>query len=216
MQDVLLQLDNLIPSVFSPEDCEGSEVWLQSLTIGAGERVLVEAGSGRGKSSLVSFIYGQRHDFSGALRLFGRDVCTLKVTDWDALRRTELAILFQELRLFPELTALENVEVKNRLTNHKTKAEIEALFERLGVAHRMHTPVARMSYGQQQRVALIRSLCQPFRLLLADEPISHLDEANACIMADIIRQEATAQGATVLVTSIGKHFDLDYTTTLHL
>jgi ABC-type phosphate/phosphonate transport system ATPase subunit len=68
----------------------------------------------------------------------------------------------------------------------------------------------RMSYGQQQRVALIRSLCQPFSFILLDEPISHLDDRNSDIMRDIVLSEAKRQGATVIVTSIGKHMNIDY------
>ena len=67
-----------------------------------------------------------------------------------------------------------------------------------------------MSFGQQQRVALIRALVQPFDFLLVDEPISHLDDKNAAVMAEMMMKEAREQGAGVLVTSIGKHMDLPY------
>jgi ABC-type phosphate/phosphonate transport system ATPase subunit len=67
-----------------------------------------------------------------------------------------------------------------------------------------------MSFGQQQRVAMIRALVQPFDFILADEPISHLDDNNSRIMADIMMKEAHEQGAGVIVTSIGKHMDLKY------
>ena len=73
-----------------------------------------------------------------------------------------------------------------------------------------------MSFGQQQRVALIRSLAQPFDFIFADEPISHLDDTNSAIMAEIMMTEAKAQGAGVIVTSIGKHMDLDYEKTFKL
>ena len=67
-----------------------------------------------------------------------------------------------------------------------------------------------MSYGQQQRVALIRALCQPLDFLLLDEPISHLDDRNSDVMRDIILRETERQGAAIIVTSIGKHIDLNY------
>ena len=73
-----------------------------------------------------------------------------------------------------------------------------------------------MSFGQQQRVAMIRALVQPFDFLLADEPISHLDDTNSAIMADIMMTEARQQGAAVIVTSIGKHMALDYDKTIKL
>ena len=74
----------------------------------------------------------------------------------------------------------------------------------------MHERIGRMSFGQQQRVALIRALVQPFDFLLVDEPISHLDDKNAVVMAEMMMKEAREQGAGVLVTSIGKHMDLPY------
>ena len=132
------------------------------------------------------------------------------------IRQRNISHLFQELRLFPELTALENVEIKNKLTNFKTQAEIKSWFERLGIADKLDAKVGRMSFGQQQRVAMIRALVQPFDFLLADEPISHLDDTNSAIMADIMMSEAKRQGAGVIVTSIGKHMELDYDQTFKL
>ena len=67
-----------------------------------------------------------------------------------------------------------------------------------------------LSFGQQQRVAMIRALVQPFDFILADEPISHLDDKNSEIMGKIMLDEAQAQGAGVIVTSIGKHMNLNY------
>ena len=125
-------------------------------------------------------------------------------------------MLFQELRLFPELTAMENVEIKNCLTHFKSRKEIEGWFEALGIADKMSSPVRLMSFGQQQRVAMIRALVQPFDFLLADEPVSHLDEANSRVMADIMTGEARRQGAGVVITSIGKHMALPYDKTYSL
>ena len=124
--------------------------------------------------------------------------------------RSEVSLLFQELRLFPELTAMENVLVKNNLTHHKSRKQIEEWFELMGIADKKDTIAGRMSFGQQQRVAMMRAMAQPFSFILADEPISHLDDTNSRIMMDIMEQEAKAQGAAIIVTSIGKHVELDY------
>ena len=125
-------------------------------------------------------------------------------------------MLFQELRLFPELTAMENVEIKNSLTRFKSKGEVEQWFEALGIADKMQSPVRQMSFGQQQRVAMIRALVQPFDFLLADEPVSHLDDENSAAMADIMLAEARRQGAGIVITSIGKHMQINYDKTLRL
>ncbi len=73
-----------------------------------------------------------------------------------------------------------------------------------------------MSYGQQQRVALMRALCQPFDFLLLDEPVSHLDEENGRLMCEIILQEASRRGAGIISTSIGRHLDMEYDKVLRL
>ena len=119
-------------------------------------------------------------------------------------------MLWQELRLFPELTAFDNVLIKNNLTGFQKKKQIDEWFEMLGIADKQDARVGQMSFGQQQRVAMMRALVQPFDFILADEPISHLDDANAAVMSQIMMDEARSQGAGVIVTSIGKHMDLAY------
>ena len=112
--------------------------------------------------------------------------------------------------MFPELTAWENVQVKNQLTQFKSDAEISTWFDVLGIADKRNTKLGHLSYGQQQRVALMRALCQPFDFLLADEPVSHLDADNSHLMAEVMMEEARRQGAGVIITSIGHHMNLPY------
>ena len=111
---------------------------------------------------------------------------------------------------------MENVSIKNDLTKFKTDKQIRLWFEMLGIEDKQNAKIGHMSFGQQQRVAMIRALVQPFDFLIVDEPISHLDDNNSQIMANIMMDEANAQGAGVIVTSIGKHMNLDYEKTLML
>ena len=96
------------------------------------------------------------------------------------------------------------------MTHFKSENQIKAWFEALGIAEKLDVKVGLLSFGQQQRVAMIRALVQPFDFILADEPISHLDDKNSEIMGKIMLDEAQAQGAGVIVTSIGKHMNLNY------
>ena len=200
----------VIPQVFASREQQDSEIWQQDVVFEKGRLYLVEADSGKGKSTFCSYIQGYRSDFSGQLLFDDVDVKSLKVSDWVNIRERHISLLFQELRLFPELTAMENVEIKNKLTGHKSRRQIEQWFTMLGISDKQDTRVGLMSFGQQQRVAMMRALVQPFDFILADEPISHLDDANAALMADIMMTEARSQGAGVIVTSIGKHMQLDY------
>lgn len=181
-----------------------------------GERYLIEAASGTGKSSLCSYIYGYRRDYQGIINFDERNIRSLSIHEWVELRKHSLSMLFQELRIFPELTALENVQLKNRLTNYKKKKEILALFETLGITDKVNEKAGKLSFGQQQRVAFIRALCQPFDFIFLDEPISHLDDDNGTLMGRILTKEAEQQGAGVVVTSIGKHIELEYNKVMKL
>ncbi len=208
-----IHLQHTLPQVFAARDTVISQVWHQDIVFDKGKRYLIEASSGTGKSSLCSYIYGYRRDYQGIISFDGRNIRSFSVGEWADVRKHSLSILFQELRIFPELTALENVLLKNRLTNHKKKKEILALFEATGIPDER---AGKLSFGQQQRVAFIRSLCQPFDFIFLDEPISHLDNDNSAIMSRLLMEEAGKQGAGIIVTSIGKHLELEYDETFRL
>ena len=207
---------SFVPQVFANKSDLVSEVWNQNVVFEKGKTYLIEAESGQGKSTFCSYVLGYRHDFSGSVMFDDTDIKKLKISDWVEIRKKQVSYLFQELRLFPELTAYENIEIKNKLTGFKSRQQIEQWFEMLGISDKLNSKVGLMSFGQQQRVAMIRALVQPFDLILADEPISHLDDNNANVMGQIMMDEAKAQGAGVIVTSIGKHVDLQYDKTIKL
>ncbi|MDD7531040.1 MAG: ATP-binding cassette domain-containing protein [Prevotellaceae bacterium] len=200
----------VLPQVFSNLVSMNSDIWKNDLLFEKGRYYLIEADSGKGKSTFCSYITGYRNDYSGSICFDETDTQAMKVSDWVDVRRHHVSHLFQELRLFPELTAFENVQIKNSLTGYTSTKQIEEWFDRMGIADKLTAKVGRMSFGQQQRVAFIRALVQPFDFILADEPISHLDEGNAQIMCDILQEETRRQGSAVIVTSIGKHLDLPY------
>mgnify|MGYP000831820729 CR=1 FL=1 len=113
------------------------------------------------------------------------------------------------MRIFPELTAIENIQLKNRLTNFKKRKEVLTLFEAIGIADKVNEKAGKLSFGQQQRVAFIRSLCQPFDFILLDEPVSHLDERNSRIAAAMVEEEAERRDAGVIVFSVGNPLLID-------
>lgn len=203
MQKIVLL--NTLPAVFAGREEDRSEVWLRNVEFERGKHYLISAESGTGKSSLCSYIYGYRIDYSGVMQFDGTDIRTLSVEQWCDVRKNHIAYLPQDLRLFPELTAIENIQLKNRLTNFKTEKEIISYFERLGIPEKVNCPVGKLSIGQQQRVAIIRALCQPADFILLDEPVSHLDEANNAIVAQMVTEEAARQGAGVISTSVGNN-----------
>ncbi len=211
-----ITLQHSLPEVFADRTAVVSEIWHTECTFEKGKSYLIEAASGTGKSSLCSFIYGYRRDYQGMILFDTTNIKSLSVREWTEVRRSHISLMFQELRLFPELSAYENIQIKNQLTGHLSRTQILSWFDRLDIPDKAGQLVGKLSFGQQQRVALIRALCQPFDFLFLDEPVSHLDPENGKKMAALVEEEIRKQGAGLLVTSIGKHLELSYDKVLKL
>ena len=215
-----ITLSNTLPQVFTGMEHEVpvslSQVWLQNIEFARPNYYMVEAESGTGKSSLCSYIYGSRGDYHGKILFDGRDVSELTIEQWCELRTRSLAYLPQEMQLFPELTVLENIEIKNRLTGCKSREWILEALERLEISVKADVLAGKLSVGQQQRVAIIRALCQPFDFILIDEPVSHLDQRNNNIVAHLIQEEAQSNGASIIATSVGNKINIPITHTYKL
>lgn len=215
-----ITLSNTLPQVFTGMEHEVpvslSQVWLQNIEFARPNYYMVEAESGTGKSSLCSYIYGSRGDYRGKILFDGRDVSEFTIEQWCELRTRSLAYLPQEMQLFPELTVLENIEIKNRLTGCKSREWILEALERLEISVKADVLAGKLSVGQQQRVAIIRALCQPFDFILIDEPVSHLDQRNNNIVAHLIQEEAQSNGASILATSVGNKINIPITHTYKL
>lgn len=203
-----IRLHDVIPDVFSNEDIGHSQIWLRNFCFERGQHYMVEAASGSGKSSLCSFIYHNRHDYRGSIYYNDIDARSINAAAVCELRCRHIALLPQELRLFSELTAIDNVRLKNRLTRFISDKKIVEMFECFGIADRINHPASKLSIGQMQRVAIIRALCQPFDFIMLDEPVSHLDEANNKIAGQLIFDAANAQGASIIITSVGNRLIL--------
>ncbi len=209
-----LTLHQLLPNVFADTGIEqaSSDVWQVDLTFQRGQSYLVEASSGRGKTSLCMFLYGLRTDYRGEITVTTQEGATHRLSelDLDELRQRNLAMMFQDNRLFSELTPVENCLLKNRLTNHLSEQEIRSMLVRLGLESKLDIPCELLSLGQQQRVAFVRMLCQPVDFYLLDEPVSHLDDDNARLMSEMLQQAQATTGAGLILTSIGRNLPYRY------
>ena len=194
----------------SEPEVAGSDIYLQpEVRFEQGHKYLVRAKSGHGKTSLLNFIYGSNRAFDGQLRF--------EPAPEPAKLRTEvLSYMFQDLCLFPQLTALENVQLKNRLTDFKSEAEIASMLDALLPSGKRQQPVATLSLGQRQRVAAVRALCQPICFLLMDEPFSHIDHDNARLVADMVLREVDRQSAGLIVTALDPMQYFPFDTQLNL
>ena len=165
---------------------------------------MIEAASGRGKTSLLSVMYGIRTDYRGDVFLDDQNIESFRWRDWSALRKKKLSFIFQGLELFDDLTAMENIQLKNNITAHTNVERIEELALALGMEPFLHRKAGILSFGQQQRVAIIRALVQPFDLLLADECFSHMDKENTLKAYQLIQKECDSRKAGLVLTSLNE------------
>lgn len=211
-----ISLSHALPKVFADDAADpesGSAIWRTDATLARGNAYCIHAASGTGKTSLCSFLMGVRHDYLGTISFDGVDIRSYGPSQWSRIRRENLAYLPQELELFEELTAFDNVMLKNRLTDACSEAEIRTMFEQLEIDNRISSPVGRMSVGQRQRVALIRAVCQPFDFILLDEPVSHLDSRNNRLCGELVARRAAATGGAIVSTSVGNPLVLPFPAT---
>ncbi|WP_292949816.1 ATP-binding cassette domain-containing protein [Olleya sp. UBA1516] len=208
-----VNIQSIVPDYFTPAS---SEVWSKNFEFQPNSKYLVKAVSGSGKSSLFNFMYGLNNRYSGSILFNDTSISSFTDTDWTTIRKQQIAIVFQGLKLFPELTALENIQLKNTLTNHKTETEILEMMSQLEVDQLAHKKAETLSYGQQQRIAIIRALCQPFKLLLLDEPFSHIDKTQITNAITLVNKEVAANQATLIIASLGDTYNIDYTKTILL
>ena len=114
-----ITLQHTLPEVFAGKDYIDSDIWHKDVEFERGHFYQIEAASGTGKSSLCSYIYGYRNDYQVIIGFDGINIRNLSVKEWVEIRKRSLSMLFQDLRLFPELTAIENVLLKYSLTGFK-------------------------------------------------------------------------------------------------
>lgn len=196
----MLTLDGVVPLPLEG-NTDPASIWETGATFSPGHCYSVFAPSGKGKSTLMHILLGIRRDFKGVYSVNGNNTATYTADDWAALRRDTLAAVFQDLKLFPQISVAENIELKASLTGFSAE-RWQAMAERLGIASLLHRPCRTLSMGQQQRVAIVRALSQPFRFLLMDEPVSHLDRENARLVLELAMEETAAQGAALLLTGL--------------
>ncbi len=211
-----IELVQLMPEPLVEIAPKHSDVWQQTLQLTDGQWTQLVAPSGRGKSTLLNIIYGNRTDYRGEVLIDGKSTRTFTPNDWAALRREKLSVVFQDLRLFPDLSGWDNLMLKQQLTNTVTKDEVAEMATKLGILRLLDKPCGNMSFGERQRVAIIRSLLQPFEYILLDEPFSHLDENNRQIGAQLIQDACHQRKAGLLIAGLGADRYFTYHQSLQL
>ena len=172
------------------------------LKINSSEKVAVVGKSGSGKTSLIMLMAGLEQPTSGEIIFDQQLISTLNEDKLADIRKKKIGIVFQSFYLIPNYTALENVSLIleiNNIDNSKQKAE--DLLTQFGLKDRLHHFPTQLSGGEQQRVAIARSMAVNPKLILADEPTGNLDSENSQIISNLLFEYANKnQSSFVLVT----------------
>jgi ABC-type lipoprotein export system ATPase subunit len=211
-----IQLQQIIPTFIEEEKISGSQIWNSNVVFNNGEKIQIVAPSGSGKTSLIHFLYGLRKDYNGSILYDNSSIVNFNAEKFATYRQQNISIVFQDLRLFSEQTVLQNLEIKRQLNPFHTESKIAGMAKRLGIENKLHKLCKTCSYGEQQRIAIIRSLQQPFNFLLLDEPFSHLDESNREKAMELMEEEAGLRNAAVILADLKAIEYFKASRTLHL
>lgn len=195
-------LNNIIPNKVSNENIIKSNVWNSELEFQKGNYYLISSSSGKGKSTLTYFLCGCRKDFTGDILIDKKNTQSLTSKNWIELRKNQIALVHQDLKLIGNLTVLENLLLKNELTEYSTIENIDNYLTQLEVFELKEKKCSELSMGQQQRIAIIRSILQPFNWIILDEPFSHLDKENKSLALDLIIKSAKKNDAGIILMSL--------------
>ena len=179
--------------------------YLPELQVTRGETVMVTGPSGCGKTTLVNLLSGLLRPDAGSLTVEGVRVDQLSTAAADLFRGNHLGLIFQSFQLLRPLTVLDNLLLGARYGRRWRGAEAreraEALLEQVGLTNRRFYRAARLSIGEQQRVAVARALINEPPVVLADEPTASLDARNAEAVLDLLLGLCARHGATLLVVT---------------
>ena len=201
-----LELEQLNPYALKDKIGMGSSaIWNRSIAFAGSSYIKVEAPSGTGKTTLTHLLYRVRTDYTGNIHFGEIDIKNCDDDTLARLRTNQISIVFQDLRLFPDLTARENIEIKRLLTpDYSSKESIDEMAKQLGVTSVLEQKIRFCSYGEQQRVAIIRALIQPFEWIILDEPFSHLDQKNVQLSVQLIDAACKKRNAGMIIMGLNK------------
>jgi putative ABC transport system ATP-binding protein len=199
-----------------PETPQEIVLDIKSMSVSTGEQVFIHGPSGGGKSTLLNVLSGMLLANSGEVSVLEKRLDLLSSRQRDRFRADHIGYIFQQFNLIPYLDAIDNIQLAHRFCNRKSATslndEIAALLSSFGIHQTdWHKPVAKLSIGQQQRIAIVRAMINKPELLIADEPTSSLDQNNRDIFMSELMKIVSEQKTTLLFVShdmsLASYFD---------
>ncbi|MDD2984452.1 MAG: ATP-binding cassette domain-containing protein [Crocinitomicaceae bacterium] len=211
-----ITFQTIMPIPLASIQHQKDSIWGNDFVLTQGKKILLNASSGKGKSTFTNLILGLRKDYDGKLLYNKQDTSQFTSDEWTSIRQKDIAVVFQDLQLFPSLTVKENLQLKSNLTGTFNDNELLEMLKTLEIEDKWNQPCGLLSMGQQQRVAIIRALSQPFKWLILDEPFSHLDEENTQRSLKLINERCDQLQAGFVLTSLGDSHQFNYDQELKL
>ena len=185
-------------------------------TVAAGEQIFVHGPSGGGKSTLLNLLSGILQADTGEVSVLGQRLDTINSRQRDRFRADHIGYIFQQFNLIPYLDAIDNIQLAHQFASEKTLSSLDADIKSLLSSFYIdppdwHKPVAKLSIGQQQRIAIARAMINKPELLIADEPTSSLDQSNRDnFMSELMAMTAKYNTTLIFVShdlSLANHFN---------
>jgi ABC-type lipoprotein export system ATPase subunit len=203
-----IEFKNVLPKPLADIEHASASLWKSNVVFQSGKSILLNASSGKGKTTFVHALLGLRSDYAGDILIDNINSTSFTKADWVELRQRKIAVVYQDLQLFPQLTIEQNLKLKAELTGEFDSNEALEKIEFLGLKEKWDQKCGILSMGQQQRVAIVRALIQPFEWLVMDEPFSHLDKVNSDKCLELIIQRCKELKAGFILTTLDKKDDL--------
>ena len=187
----------------SYETDEGPSQVLQNvdLDLAPGVSLALTGESGSGKSTLLHLVAGLDRPDAGQIWIDGQAIVGLGDAELATVRRSTVALVFQQFNLIPSLDVASNVSFQARLAGRADAVWLETLAKQLGLTEYLRRYPEQLSGGQQQRVAIARALATRPKLILADEPTGNLDEATGDVVLDLMLSLVSSSGAALLMAT---------------
>ena len=201
-----IEFKSVIPLPMKNEFIPSGDLWGKEVVFNSSENSVIDASSGKGKSTFTAILAGIRNDFEGQVLFDEININQFSKSEWTEIRKCKLSFVFQDLQLFDKLTVKENLLLKNKLTDFKEEKEILEILTLFGLENKWTQECGKLSLGQQQRIAIIRSFLQPADFLIMDEPFSHLDDNNTQIAFTFLKNHCFENNIGVILTTLGNQY----------
>jgi putative ABC transport system ATP-binding protein len=198
----MLDISNLRKAFVEPDGERLPILNVRQFSVAAGEQVVLMGRSGSGKTTLLHTIAGLSRPDDGSVKIDGIEMTRLPEAGRDRLRADKIGYVFQTFNLLAGFSALENVLLGMAFASgHSDHDRARHLLERVGLGHRLKHKPQMLSVGEQQRVAVARSLANKPKLLLADEPTANVDSGHQQQIVDLVRGTCREENVALLLVT---------------